>query len=53
VAILAVHADYFAALADDKRMLKDGFSADGLHPNQKGFDLMAPVIEAAIRKALQ
>ncbi|HEY1756655.1 MAG TPA: SGNH/GDSL hydrolase family protein [Bryobacteraceae bacterium] len=49
----AVYADYFAALVDDKGMLKDGFSADGLHPNQKGFDLMAPVIEAAIQKALQ
>ncbi|MEI9975124.1 MAG: SGNH/GDSL hydrolase family protein [Ignavibacteriota bacterium] len=49
----AVYADYFAALVDDKGMLKDGFSMDGLHPNQKGFDLMAPVIEAAIQKALQ
>ena len=49
----AVYADYFAALVDDKGMLKEGFSMDGLHPNQKGFDLMAPVIEAAIQKALQ
>jgi lysophospholipase L1-like esterase len=49
----AIYADYFAALVDDKGMLKDGFSMDGLHPNQKGFDLMAPVIEAAIQKALQ
>jgi lysophospholipase L1-like esterase len=49
----AVYADYFAVLVDDKGMLKDGFSTDGLHPNQKGFDLMAPVIEAAIQKALQ
>jgi len=49
----AVYADYFAALVDDKGMLKDGFSMDGLHPNRKGFDLMAPVIEAAIQKALQ
>ena len=49
----AVYADYFSALVDDKGMLKDGFSMDGLHPNQKGFDLMAPVIDAAIQKALQ
>jgi lysophospholipase L1-like esterase len=48
----AVYADYFAALVDDKGMFKEGFSDDGLHPNQKGFDLMAPVIDAAIRKAL-
>ncbi len=44
--------DYHAALADDKGMLKDGFSGDGLHPNAKGYELMAPLAEAAIRKAL-
>ena len=49
----AVYADYFAALVDDKGMLKKGFSMDGLHPNQMGFDLLAPVAEAAIAKALQ
>jgi lysophospholipase L1-like esterase len=49
----AVYADYFAALVDDKGMLKKGFSMDGLHPNQMGFDLLAPVAEAAIAKAMQ
>jgi lysophospholipase L1-like esterase len=48
----AVFADYFAALADDKGMLKDGFSRDGLHPNEKGYELMAPVAAAAIQQAL-
>jgi lysophospholipase L1-like esterase len=48
----AVYADYFAATADDKGMLKDGFSNDGLHPNAKGYELMAPVAAAAIQKAL-
>ena len=33
-------------------MLKDGFSRDGLHPNEKGYELMAPVAEAAIEKAI-
>jgi lysophospholipase L1-like esterase len=33
-------------------MVKDGISADGLHPNAKGFALMGPVAEAAIEKAL-
>jgi len=45
-------ADYYAALVDDKGMLKEGFSDDGLHPNAKGYELMAPVAEAAIAKAL-
>jgi hypothetical protein len=34
-------------------MFKEGFSDDGLHPNDRGFALMAPVAEAAIDKALQ
>jgi lysophospholipase L1-like esterase len=48
----AVYADYFAALADDKGMLKEGFSKDGLHPNDKGYELLAPVASAAIQQAL-
>jgi lysophospholipase L1-like esterase len=47
-----VFADYFAALVDDKGMLKDGFSRDGLHPNEKGYELLAPVAAAAIQQAL-
>ena len=46
-------ADYYAALVDDKGMLKEGVSDDGLHPNAKGFELLAPVAEAAIEKALR
>jgi lysophospholipase L1-like esterase len=45
-------ADYYAATVDEKGFLKDGFSGDGLHPNPRGYELMAPVAEAAIRKAL-
>jgi lysophospholipase L1-like esterase len=48
----ATYADYFAALVDDKGMLKDGISRDGLHPNDKGYQLMAPVATAAIQSAL-
>jgi lysophospholipase L1-like esterase len=47
-----VFADYYGALVDDKGMLKDGFSKDGLHPNDKGYELMAPVATAAIQQAL-
>ena len=45
-------ADYYSALADDKGMLRDGYSDDGLHPNAKGYALLVPVAEAAIEKAL-
>jgi lysophospholipase L1-like esterase len=48
----AVYADYFTALADEKGWLKEPVSADGLHPNAEGYKLMAPVVDAAIQKAL-
>ena len=49
----AIYADYFSALVDDAGMLKDGTSGDGLHPNPKGYELMAPIAQAAIDKALR
>jgi len=49
----AVFADYYAAMVDDKGMLREGYSDDGLHPNAKGYELVAPVAESAIQKALQ
>jgi len=45
-------ANYYAALVDEKGMLKDGYSNDGLHPNAKGYQVMAPVIEAALGRVL-
>jgi acyl-CoA thioesterase I len=48
----AVFADYYAALVDGTGMLKEGFSSDGLHPNDKGYALLVPFAEAAIAKAL-
>lgn len=48
----AVLADYYAAIVDEKGMLREGYSEDGLHPNPKGYSLLAPVADAAIQKAL-
>ena len=45
-------ADYYSVLVDDKGMLKEGYSEDGLHPNDRGYALMAPVAEAAIERAI-
>ena len=47
--VKAVYADYYSAVVDDKGFLRDGISGDGLHPNPKGYEIMAPVAEAAIR----
>ncbi len=49
----AVFADYYPAVVDEKGMLRDGLSQDGLHPNAKGYALMAPVAQAAIERALR
>ena len=47
------YLDYSAALSDEKGMLKPDLSDDGLHPNAKGYSLMAPLAEKAITDALK
>ncbi|NWF83067.1 MAG: capsular biosynthesis protein [Bryobacteraceae bacterium] len=47
----AVFADYYSATVDEKGFLRDGTSNDGLHPNAKGYQLMIPVVEAAIAQS--
>jgi len=47
-----VYLDYFSALVDDKGMLKRDLTGDGLHPNDAGYKIMAPLAEKAIQKAL-
>jgi lysophospholipase L1-like esterase len=47
-----VYLDYFSAVVDDKGFLKEELSSDGLHPNQKGYDVMKPLAEQVINKAL-
>jgi lysophospholipase L1-like esterase len=49
----AIYADYFTAFVDEDGWLKDGYSADGLHPNADGYKIMAPIAAAAIERALQ
>jgi lysophospholipase L1-like esterase len=49
----AVYLDYYSAMVDDQGFLKNELSEDGLHPNQKGYDIMAPLAEHAIAIALK
>jgi lysophospholipase L1-like esterase len=48
-----VYLDYYSAMVDNKGLLKDELSEDGLHPNQKGYEIMAPLAEHAISSALK
>jgi lysophospholipase L1-like esterase len=47
-----VYLDYFSAVVDDKGLLKKDLADDGLHPNDAGYKIMAPLAEAAIQKAV-
>ena len=47
-----VYLDYYSAMADERKGLPKELSGDGVHPNKKGYDVMAPLAEAAIKKAL-
>ena len=47
-----VLVDYYAAMADERGLLRPGLSEDGLHFNAKGYALMAPIAERAIADAL-
>jgi lysophospholipase L1-like esterase len=47
------YLDYFSATVDDKGFLKSDLSEDGLHPNAKGYAVMAPLAEEAIQSALK
>lgn len=42
------YLDYFSALVDEKGFLKADLSDDGLHPNAKGYAVMAPLADQAI-----
>src|SRR5437867_166000 len=44
------YLDYYSEMADDKGFLKEELSEDGLHPNAKGYAVMAPLAEAAISR---
>jgi lysophospholipase L1-like esterase len=43
-----VYLDYFTAMADAQGMLRPELNDDGLHPNAKGYAVMAPLAEKAI-----
>jgi len=47
-----IYLDYYTAMIDSAGMLKPEFSEDDLHPTTAGYAVMAPLAEAAIRKAL-
>ena len=47
-----IYLDYFSIMVDERKGLRNQLSEDGVHPNRKGYAVMAPLAKTAIQKAL-
>jgi lysophospholipase L1-like esterase len=47
------YLDYFSAMTDQTGLMRTELTEDDLHPNAKGYAIMAPLAEAAIATALK
>jgi lysophospholipase L1-like esterase len=48
-----VYVDYHSAMRDDRNGMRADLASDGVHPNEKGYQIMAPLVEQGIAAALQ
>jgi lysophospholipase L1-like esterase len=48
-----VYLDYYSAMVDAAGGLKSELALDAVHPNSAGYDVMAPLAQAAIDRALK
>ena len=48
----AVYLDYHSAMADERQGMQSALSGDGVHPNEAGYRVMAPLTQRAIDQAL-
>jgi lysophospholipase L1-like esterase len=46
------YLDYFDSMVDGSGLLRRGLSEDGLHPNDAGYKIMAPLAQSAIDKTM-
>lgn len=47
------YLDYYGHMLDDQNLLRKELSRDGLHPNDEGYKIMAPLAEQAIAQTLK
>ena len=48
-----IYVDYFSAMVNATKGLKREFGDDGVHPNAQGYNVMKPIVENGIAKALK
>jgi lysophospholipase L1-like esterase len=48
-----IYLDYYSSMVDDRKGMKAEYSADGVHPNEAGYKVMAVLAEKAIALALK
>lgn len=48
-----VYVDYFSSMVDERKGLIAELSGDGVHPNEKGYKIMEPLVKNAIALALK
>ena len=49
----AVYLDYHSAMKDARDGMRAELATDGVHPNEAGYKIMAPLVEKAIAQALK
>ena len=47
------YVDYFSAMVDSAGMMQSDLADDGLHPNAKGYRIMAPIAQKAIDEVVR
>ena len=48
-----IYLDYFSVMVDEHGLLRKDLATDGLHPNDAGYKIMAPLAEAAVEQSLK
>jgi lysophospholipase L1-like esterase len=49
----AVYLDYHSAMSDERGGMRAELASDGVHPNEAGYRIMAPLAERAIERAIR
>lgn len=47
------YVDYFSAMVNPENGLKDELGSDGVHPNEAGYLVMEPILDAALKKVFK